>query len=148
MNVFLVDTCALHAMNLMIATPCEKFFGSGGIGQRTPMQLLCTCFALQKEHEMVEFRAMWNSCNNMPCGQKFQEPVHARWEHIGVAATQFLDRIEGFCNVAEGVIKAEKSYSQRNKVASELCSLTKESALITMIYFLVACHKCFWFPNF
>ena len=30
---FLAATFMLHAMNLMMATPCEKFLGSGSIGQ-------------------------------------------------------------------------------------------------------------------
>ena len=56
-NCFAV-TCVLNAMNRLVQSPCEKFLGNDGIGQRNPIQLLQTCCALQKYHEMVEFRVM------------------------------------------------------------------------------------------
>ena len=43
---------------------------------------------------MVEFRAMWDSLNNMPYCAKHQDPMNARWEHISAEATQFLKQID------------------------------------------------------
>ena len=79
-----------------MAYPCKKFLRNGGIGQRDIMHLLCAYFTLQNEYEMVEFRQMWDSCNDLPCGGKYQEPLNARWEFAGIAAMQFLYRVEGF----------------------------------------------------
>ena len=52
LETFFVTTCSLHAMNRMMQSPCKKYFGDGGVGNRNLMQLLHACFALQKEHEM------------------------------------------------------------------------------------------------
>ena len=71
MGIFLVATCILYAMNLIIAIPNKKFLSSSSIEQQTPKQLLCTYFMLQKEYEMVEFRVMRNTCNDIPYSKKF-----------------------------------------------------------------------------
>ena len=97
---------------------------------------------------MVEFRAIQNTYNDIPYGKKFQDLVYTRQEYIGIAVIQFLDRIDGFYNIGQGIIKADKSSLQYNKVASELYSLIKDLVLIIMIHFLVVYHKSFWLPNF
>ena len=49
---FFIVTCNHHGMRREMKFPCEKHIGDGGIGNRDLMQLLCNCFALQKECEM------------------------------------------------------------------------------------------------
>ena len=79
----------------------------------------------------------------MPFGERFQEPVRTRLEHIVKACCQFLDEIDGFQAVAKCVTNAEKTTSQRNKVASDLFSLMNEHVLLMMSFFLAAHHKSF-----
>ena len=64
-------TYVLHGMNCMMQLPCEKFLNKGGIDNRNLMQLLCAVWAMQKECEIVEFRAMWESRIELPCSKKY-----------------------------------------------------------------------------
>ena len=82
-------------------------FCDSGTKNRNLIQLLHACFALQKFYEMCEFREIWRSANNMPYGDKFQEPVFELWECVALACSQFLERKEGFYNAALGVTKPE-----------------------------------------
>ena len=54
---------------------------------------------------------------------------------------KFLDEMEGLKRIALGVKKYEKAVSQRNKVASEICYMKNEPALVKMINFIVAYKK-------
>ena len=54
-DTFLTTTCSHYGFNLMMASPCEKYFGDGGISSRNLLQLLYTCYVIQKLHEMNEF---------------------------------------------------------------------------------------------
>ena len=74
--------------------------------------------------------------------------MHTRWEHVATSCNQFLHRKDGFEKVALKVTNCEKTASQRNKVASESCSLICEPALMSMAYFLQGYHLSFWKPNF
>ena len=40
---YLCSTCTLHAINRIMQTPCEKFFGDGGLSRRNLVQCLCQC---------------------------------------------------------------------------------------------------------
>ena len=53
---FLATACYYHGSNLVIASPCEKYFGNGSISNCNPFQLLCTCYAIQKLYDMDAFR--------------------------------------------------------------------------------------------
>ena len=145
---FLAAACALHAMNRIMQSPCEKFLGEGGVGNGNLMQMLCTCHALQKEHEMKEWRLIWKHVTDSPFGEKFQEPACTRWEHTETACVQFVPKIKGFQKLSSGATNTEKSTSQRNKVASDFHSLLKEKALITLSCFPSSCHNGFWLPHF
>ena len=92
----------------MMASPCVKLFGDSGIQNRNLLQLLCTYCTIQKLHEINKFRETWKKVNKAPYGDIFQEPVHARWEHVSLECSQFLDRKEGFCNIALDATKSEK----------------------------------------
>ena len=83
-----------------------------------------------------------------PLVKKMQAPVHTRWEHIGNACCQFVSKVDGFRSMSIAITNTEKSASQRNKVASDLCSLLQEKSLVTMAYFLSAYHQSYWIPNF
>jgi len=65
-----------------------------------------------------------------------------------MAAVQFVDKMDTFGKVALGITNVEKTGSQRNKIASDLCSLMDEPALITIIFFLYSYHTSFWEPHF
>ena len=52
--LLMIVTCVLCAMNRMMQSPCEKFLGSSRVSSRNCMQLLHTCYALQKEYELKE----------------------------------------------------------------------------------------------
>ena len=80
--------------------------------------------------------------------KKFQELVCTRWEHVSLAFLQFIDRKEGFYNIALGTKKSKKSKSQRNKVSSELNSLLAEPILATIAYFLHGYRILFLKTNF
>ena len=42
MDMFLTITCSHYGFNVMIASPCDKCFGDGGIQNRNLLQLSCT----------------------------------------------------------------------------------------------------------
>jgi hypothetical protein len=148
LHSFLITTCSHHGMNRMMQSPCEKFFGDGGLLNRNLIQLLFTCWSIQDKYEMGEWRSIWKKTNNESFGDKFQEPVYTRWEYVGTACCQFLPKINGFQKVAKCITNVEKAGSERSKVASDLYSLIGENILISMAYFLSAYHLSFWLPNF
>ena len=51
-----IHTCSIHAHNVAIKSPAEKFLGSGSIANRNCLQLVFTAHALQNEFEPREFR--------------------------------------------------------------------------------------------
>ena len=57
-NEFFSITCYLHSYNLTFKLPVEKYFLLGGISKRTLLQLLHTIYALEKEFELQDLRAM------------------------------------------------------------------------------------------
>ena len=83
------------------------------------MQLLCTCYALQKEYEPSECNRTWIGACGLPFGEMFPDPVCTRWEHIGMESVKFVERMLVFEKVALGVTNAEKAASQRRKIASD-----------------------------
>ena len=58
LDAFLVNSYYYHGFNLMMALPCEKCFGDGGMSNRNLIQLLCTFCAIQKWHKIEEFCEM------------------------------------------------------------------------------------------
>ena len=58
LSLLMIVTCVLYAMNRMIQSPYEKFLGSGGIFSHNCIQLLYTCYALQKEYKPKEWNTM------------------------------------------------------------------------------------------
>ena len=71
LTLLLIVACCLHAMNRMMQSPCEKYFGSDGVLSRNLIQLLCACYALQKEHESNEWNEIWKQTNGLPFGETF-----------------------------------------------------------------------------
>jgi len=148
LDQFLVVTCCLHAMNLMMCSPCEKCFGSGGVASRNTIQMLYTCYALQKEFEAEEWQQIWYNACNEPFGERFPAPVYTRWEYIGLSSMKFHDKIDGFQKVSKGLMNSEKTASQKYKISVDLYSLLQEPVLITQNLFLRAYHMNFWQPHF
>ena len=56
LETFFVATCSLHAVNRMMQLLCKKHFSNGSTGDRNAMQLSHASFALQKKHQMCEWR--------------------------------------------------------------------------------------------
>ena len=42
-NFLLVTACGHHGFNIMIVSPCQKYFGGGSIQNINLIQLLCAC---------------------------------------------------------------------------------------------------------
>ena len=136
--LFLVVTCTLHAMNLMMCSPCEKCFGSGGVASRNAIQMLHACHALQKEFEAEEWQLIWCDETNEHFGERFPAPACTRWENVGLSSVKFHEKRTGFEKVAKGLMNSEKTASQKHKITSDLCSLLHEPVLVTQNFFLRA----------
>ena len=68
-----------------MASPCEKFFGDGGIQNQILLQPFRASYAIQKMREMSEFRETWKKDTGMPYEETLQEPVRTWWEHMSLA---------------------------------------------------------------
>ena len=85
-----INTCSIHAHNVCIKSPAEKYLGSGSISNRNCLQLVFTAYALQNEFEPREFRLLWNKVNTCPYGTLIEAPVLTRWDHISLSFRKFL----------------------------------------------------------
>jgi hypothetical protein len=55
-GIFYGITYSLHALNLILCSPVNKYIGIGGNQKRILLQMLYTCYAIQDEFELVEFQ--------------------------------------------------------------------------------------------
>ena len=74
--------------------------------------------------------------------------MDTRWENFSLVCSQFIDRKEGFYNIALAATKSEKSKSQRSKVTSKLHFLLADPVLTIMAYFIHDYHMLFRKPHF
>ena len=83
-------TCSLHALNLMIKSPIEKFVKGGGVALRNVLQFLYTAYSLQESFNKKEFRAIWEALTHTTYGEAIVQPVLTRWEYVGKGTLQVL----------------------------------------------------------
>ena len=93
-NKCLNSTFIFHAMNLMMAIPCEKFFSDGGLLNKKYVNYYAHATGLKSLMKWVSL----DNCgqkNNIPCGENFWELAHVQWEYVGTFNDQFLERKNG-----------------------------------------------------
>lgn len=92
----LMATCSLHSLSLILANPVTDLVGLGGLGKKNAIQLLFTCYYLQEEYELDEFKQLWQEYNGSTYNKKMVEPVLTRWEYVDQALAMFVEKWEGF----------------------------------------------------
>ena len=142
-------SCAIHAHNLTFANSVVKFFGEGGVKNKSTLQLIYACWDLEQEFEHQKWKLVWNTVNAETYQNRMTQPVLTRWDHVGQSCSQFTERKDGFERMARFVLqKRVGSFKDEiKKIATDLLDLIMQPELITMSYFIGGLHKAFWNPH-
>lgn len=69
---------SLCTLNLMFSNPICKYFGTGGVKNYNSIQLLFTCYALEREFELETWKRLWLTINKETYGVRQTQPVLTR----------------------------------------------------------------------
>lgn len=136
-----VAFCALHGIQLIFKTPVEKALGFGGLGKRSPLQLLHDYYDLQIAMGKSLWEKRWREAAKklgIPMidehGEEtdkvpwLQEPVMSRWWTVGQGAKQASNNEAILIEVLMCTIESKRANSEEAifKIATNALSLALE----------------------
>ena len=150
-NNYLLPTCSLHALQLVLSNPIIKCIGGTGLGIQTAPQLLHSLYNLCTggggTFEISEFQLMWRKKFDEKF-KKITEPVLTRWWTVGAAAQEVKPNWEKWTAIAQQCVDAYPSISSANLCGSACTSMLAEPAIFAHICWIVAFHDAFWNNHF
>ena len=131
-------SCGIHGLNLTFVNPITKFCGVGGVKHQNSLQLIFTYWAIEQEFELGTWQNMWLSINNNTYSRRQVQPVLTRWKYVGESCNQFIQRIDGFKNIAEFALKKKVNMFKKKviDIATDLLEMIVQPELITMCFFI------------
>ena len=145
---FAVAGCALHGLQLGFSNGIKAAFGEGGLGKRTLLQLLHSCYDLQSCLDRTEYALLWELTTQCPPPDMMSAAVLTRWWYVNTAAKHLEKHWDEWNEFASSLLASTKADTKLGQIASSILSLMVEDLIQADLQFVIAFSNAFFERHF